>query len=178
MGGFREVFARLSLQKYFRERFARAEKINFCVPRGPPPAAPPNRGPRGTQKLVGTILPSPSVRPSVEPFSPTIGIPINIHRNSRSAIVVCNSSRVSATAIWLSSDMCNRVDSHHYGANGNLRMATHINKKMFFCFCPGLLCKPARDVICRGLLCKPARALQVGVYYVSQLGRYKSGSTM
>ena len=42
---------------------------------------------------------------------------------------------------------------------------------MFFCFCRGLLCKPARDVICRGLLCKPARALQVGVYYVSQLGR-------
>ncbi len=31
------------------------------MPRGPPPAAPPNRGPRDTQKLVGTILTSPSV---------------------------------------------------------------------------------------------------------------------
>ena len=50
--GFRKVFARLSPQRYFRERLGRAEKslINFCVPRGPPP----HRA-RGTQKLVRTI---------------------------------------------------------------------------------------------------------------------------
>ena len=56
--GFREVFARLSLPKYFRERFRRAEnKINqFLRAAGAPaaPRAPPNRGPRGTQKLVRT----------------------------------------------------------------------------------------------------------------------------
>ena len=36
--GFRKVFARLSLQKYFRERFARAETNQFLRPAGAPAA--------------------------------------------------------------------------------------------------------------------------------------------
>ena len=69
---FRQVFARFSRGFRFKNIFVKGsreqKKINFCVPRGPPPAAPPNRGPRGTQKLVRTTLTSPSVRKKKKVF--------------------------------------------------------------------------------------------------------------
>ena len=62
-GDFREVFARFSRGFRFQNIFVKGsgeqkkQKNNqfFACRGGPRPAAPPNRGPRGTQKLVRTV---------------------------------------------------------------------------------------------------------------------------
>ena len=137
--GFREVFARLSLQKYFRERFARAEKNQFLRAAGAPARGAAEPGPprhakigkNGTQKsLHAAVIKPGTISRILESLASLKPPSVQQHLPQRRK-----------------EDNHNMIVQQVVTAPPNTFLTKYFSKF-------------------------------VGVYYVSQLGRHLSGSTM